>query len=133
MDLMTVGGQKPMSRPQELPLAAASIRLRRRPGRPRKLPVEATSGVPRTEHDEKKNASRRSLSHEISTPLLPRLLDLKAAAAYLSMSPWTVREIPADVLPRVRVPLTAGRQLRKLLFDRTDLDRLIAAWKDAAP
>ena len=29
----------------------------------------------------------------------------------------------------VRVPLAAGAELRKLLFDKVDLDRLIEAWK----
>jgi hypothetical protein len=35
------------------------------------------------------------------------------------------------VLRRVRIPLPDGRELRKLLFDREDLDRLIEAWKEA--
>jgi hypothetical protein len=62
-----------------------------------------------------------------------RLLSLDAAAAYLSMSPWTIRDLEAaGVLPRVRVPLPDGRELRKLLFDRADLDRLIGTWKDLA-
>jgi hypothetical protein len=66
-----------------------------------------------------------------SGTLVPRLLDLDAAAAYLSMSPWTVRDLEAKgVLPRVRVPLPQGGELRKLLFDKADLDRLIGAWKD---
>ena len=61
-----------------------------------------------------------------------RLLDLDAAAAYLSVSPWIVRDLEAaGVLPRVRVPLPDGRELRKLLFDKADLDRLIGAWKEA--
>jgi hypothetical protein len=65
--------------------------------------------------------------------LTPRLLDLDTAAAYLSMSSWTIRDLEAaGVLPRVRVPLPDGRELRKLLFDRADLDRLIGAWKDSA-
>jgi hypothetical protein len=29
------------------------------------------------------------------------------------------------------VPLPDGRELRKLLFDKADLDRLIDTWKDA--
>jgi hypothetical protein len=63
----------------------------------------------------------------------PRLLSLEAAAAYLSMSPWTIRELEAKgVLPRVRVPLPNGGELRKLLFDKADLDRLIGAWKETA-
>ena len=48
------------------------------------------------------------------------------------MSKWTVRELEArGILSRVRVPLPNGGELRKLLFDREDLDRLITAWKDA--
>jgi hypothetical protein len=62
-----------------------------------------------------------------------RLLDLGGAATYLSVSPWTVRDLDAaGVLPRVRVPLPGGRDLRKLLFNRADLDVLIDAWKDGA-
>jgi len=60
-----------------------------------------------------------------------RLLDLESTAAYLSISPWTVRDLEAaGVLPRVCVPLPGGRGLRKLLFDKADIDRLIEAWKD---
>ncbi len=60
-----------------------------------------------------------------------RLLDLLATAAYLGVSPWTVRDLEgAGVLRRVRVPLPNGGELRKLLFDREDLDALIQGWKD---
>jgi len=60
-----------------------------------------------------------------------RLLDLRATAAYLGVSEWTVRDLEwAGVLPRVRVPLPGGRELRKLLFDRHDLERLIEEWKE---
>jgi hypothetical protein len=62
-------------------------------------------------------------------PVAPRLLDLGGAAAYLAVSPWTVRDLEAaGTLKRVRVP-TGGGELRKLLFDRADLDRLVEAWK----
>lgn len=62
--------------------------------------------------------------------LCPRLLDLGATAAYLGVSPWTVRDLDAaGTLKRVRVPIAAGSELRKLLFDRHDLDRLVDAWK----
>jgi len=61
----------------------------------------------------------------------PRLLDLRTTAAYLGVSDWTVRDLDAaGVLRRVRVPLPNGGELRNLLFDRADLDRLIDTWKD---
>ena len=59
-------------------------------------------------------------------PLCPRLLDLHAAAAYLGLSPWKVRELETSrVLARVRIPLAGHGEVRKLLFDKHDLDRLI--------
>ena len=59
-----------------------------------------------------------------------RLLNLKAAANYLGVSPWTIRDLEAKgILKRVSVPLPGGTELRKLLFDRLELDRLIEAWK----
>jgi hypothetical protein len=62
--------------------------------------------------------------------LCPRLLDLGATAAYLGVSPWTVRDLEAaGTLKRVRVPVAGGGDLRKLLFDRHDLDQLVEAWK----
>jgi hypothetical protein len=65
-------------------------------------------------------------------PISPRLLDLPATSGYLGVSPWTVRDLQVSgVLPRVRVPLPGGGELRKLLFDREDLDRLILSWKDS--
>ncbi len=61
----------------------------------------------------------------------PRLLSLEDAARYLGVSPWTVRELEwSGVLSRVRIPLGNGRELRKLLFDRADLDTVIQRWKD---
>lgn len=63
-------------------------------------------------------------------PLSARLLQLDAAATYLGVSPWTVRDLETvGTLKRIRVPLRNGRELRKLLFDKEDLDRLIEAWK----
>jgi len=41
-----------------------------------------------------------------------------------------VRDLEANgTLGRVSIPLPGGRELRKLLFDRADLDRLVEAWK----
>lgn len=73
----------------------------------------------------------RALASQTIAPVSPRLLDLPAAAAYLGVSPWTVRDLDAaGVVPRVRIPLPGSGELRKLLFDRADLDRLIELWKD---
>jgi hypothetical protein len=60
----------------------------------------------------------------------PRLLDLEATAAFLGVSVFTVRDLEAQgTLRRVRIPLGTG-ELRKLLFDLRDLERLVDAWKD---
>lgn len=95
------------------PLAAAAERLRKRPGRPRK---------PRPETE---------------LPVFPagrRLLDIEGAAEYLSLSPWTIRDlISAGTLRRVRIPLPNNGQVRRVLVDREDLDLLVTAWKDARP
>jgi len=67
-------------------------------------------------------------------PIGPRLLDLHTAAAYLGVSEWTVRDLEAaGTVARVRVPLGQTGELRKLLFDRAELDRLIEQWKEARP
>jgi hypothetical protein len=67
-----------------------------------------------------------------SPAVAPRLLDLQGTAAYLGVSPWTVRDLEAGgILRRVRVPLPGNGELRKLLFDRADLDRLVEVWKEA--
>ena len=67
---------------------------------------------------------------EDGSPLSPRLLDLHATARYLGVSEWTVRTLEHQgLLRRVRVPLAGWGELRKLLFDRLELDALIDAWK----
>lgn len=81
------------------------------------------------------NGGRREGAGAQQTPALappaPRLLDLRGTAGYLGLAPWTVRELEwRGVLRRVRVPLPGGGELRKLLFDREDLDRLVERWKD---
>ena len=97
------------SDPPDKPL----LHARRGPGRPRKHPTPEDMPKP------------------TPPPLDPRLFDLAQAARYLSVSPWTIRSLEwAGVLHRVRIPLPNHRELRKLLFDRTDLDRLIELWKD---
>ncbi len=64
-------------------------------------------------------------------PCTPRLLDLGGAAQYLAVSPWTIRALETQgILPRIRIPLPHDGELRKLLFDKQDLDRLIECWKE---
>lgn len=100
--------------------------LRRRPGRPRKTQdarpdSTALNGGDRDDPDR---------SAPVSAALAPRLLGLVQTAQYLGVSAWTVRDLEANgTLQRVSIPLAGGRELRKLLFDRGDLDRLVDAWK----
>ena len=56
-----------------------------------------------------------------------RLVDVAGAAAYLGgISEWSVRDLHASgSLPRVRLPLGGDRELRRLLFDVRDLDKLV--------
>jgi hypothetical protein len=87
-------------------------------------------GRPRNPRPTEQSESTFKLDCITVASMPPRLLDLDATAAYLGVSPWTVRDLEAaGVLHRLRVPLPNG-ELRKLLFDREDLDRLIAGWKD---
>ncbi len=84
-----------------------------------------------------RNTSAQAL-HAVA-PLAPRLLDLAGAAAYMAVSPWTIRQWEAEgALPRIRIslPITnkrRGGECRKLLFDRADLDQLIERSKESAP
>ena len=118
-----------MGTPSSLALAAASQRLRRPPGRPRKAASGQDGGIPDAGSRMTSGLERSALAQGASAP---RLLDLRATASYLGVSDWTVRDLDAaGVLRRVRVPLPNGGELRKLLFDRTELDRLIEAWKES--
>jgi hypothetical protein len=101
-----------------LPLAEASTRLRGKPGRPRTRPAATP----------KADAPATAAVGGIA----PRLLDLPAAAKYLGgVSVWTVRDLlDAGRLARVRLPGAGARDLRRVLLDREDLDRLIAQAKD---
>jgi len=118
---------------QPLPLAAASTRLRKRPGRPRKHPpaedfghspgtvpagARVNSGVGRSPEPREGHA------------LSPRLLDLRGASSYLSVRRRVISDLcVAGVLPRVRLVLPDGREMRKVLIDKLDLDALVDRWK----
>jgi hypothetical protein len=137
-----------------LALAAASQRLRRRPGRPRTRPLEGPAQgsenpgpTPRPAMDAASAAPCRppvAFPEPVGgpvAPLRPRLLDLEGAATYLGLRPWNVRELIArGSLPRVAVLLGPDRRgrraegrLRRILVDVADLDRLVDAWKATPP
>lgn len=96
-----------------LALAAAAERFRGKPGRRRRdLPpdVEMTSST-----------------------TVARLLDIATAANYLSVSTWTMRDLIANgTIARVIIPSANGRDLRKVLVDRQQLDELVTRWRGAA-
>jgi hypothetical protein len=99
-----------------------------KPGRPRKGESGHSPGTGGVRTRTNQGPDSRALDSSTS---VRRLLGLETTAAYLGVSPWTVRDLEAaGVLSRVRVPLPHGGELRKLLFDRAELDRLIEAWKD---
>ncbi len=95
---------------------------------PRYIPDSHPSQPP--ENNEK--VKGRTLAHTATVgEIQPRLLDLEATAAYLGIKPWTVRELEwKGILPRVRIPNGKGGDLRKVLFDKHDLDLQIQRWKD---
>jgi len=79
------------------------------------------------------NAERNAsaLATQAVTPIHPRLLDLEGAAQYLGVSSWTIRSLlDGGKLHRVRLPGEDGKEIRKVLIDRNDLDHFIDQWKD---
>ena len=105
------------------PLAHA----RRRPGRPRKVQPGHTTGTPPPQLSINTAANDRALA---STAIAPRLLGIEDAARYLGVSYWTVLDLRnAGTLRAVALPLRSVT-IRRTLFDRDDLDRLIESWKE---
>jgi hypothetical protein len=78
-------------------------------------------------------------ARQIVAALVPRLLDVVAAAAYLGVSVWTLRDwhaaglIEAVDLPplRPREGERPKRRLRRLLFDLRDLDSFVDDLQEA--
>jgi excisionase family DNA binding protein len=114
--------REPVKSASTLPLAAASVRLRRRPGRPRTRPQPRQRHVPGHVDAEQCENAAVPLVRTTSGPVdAPRLLDVEGAAGYLGVSAWTVRDlVERGSLSRVALP-----GVRRLLFDRCDLDRLV--------
>ena len=114
---------------------------RGKPGRPQKgdagifQPMESGhnlgTGLP--EMQARSGDAVRAVVQYTPAPLVPRLLDLHMAASYLGLSEWSVRDLEqGGTLKRVRIPLPKQGELRKLLFDKSDLDRLVEIWKGAS-
>ena len=107
-----------------LPLAAAAVRLRGEPGRPSRkgtgraqdsAATRVNGGLPSGTHDSQSGRPT------------PRLLSVEALAHYLDLSPDTVRELDASGrLPGARVQVPG---LRRVLFDREAIDRLVVGWR----
>jgi excisionase family DNA binding protein len=119
----------PVKSASTLSLAAASVRLRRRPGRPRTRPQPPPRHVSGHVDSEQRENTAVPLVRSTSGPADgPRLLDAEGAADYLGVSAWTVRDlVERGSLSRVALP-----GVRRLLFDRCDLDRLIETSRLAA-
>lgn len=101
----------------ELPLARASLRLRGRPGRPRRDKHGDTG--PRGHRQVPMLSS--SLSESAGASTTPRLLSRADAARYLGVGTDTVDRLRM----RGELQRVALCGLRRVLFDKTDLDRLI--------
>ena len=114
-----------MSEP--LPLAAASRRLRRPAGRPRSAPSPRPPAWQAGAHPAAPPLTRVPGPTVAELwPIEPRLVDLEGAAAFLSISTWTVRDyVAAGCLPLVKLPGPGGGTLKRLLFDVRDLHRLV--------
>jgi len=121
------------------PLPGASERMReaggrfpRRWGRPRRGVAGDSAVTPRVQVPAEPCADRGALPVPGIAPLAPRLLDLAAAACYLSVSPWVVRDLEhAGKLRRVRLDL-GKRDVRRVLYDVADLDALVDNSKESA-
>ena len=63
-----------------------------------------------------------------------RLLDLNAAARYLAVSYWTMRDlVNVGIIPTVKLPRPRardGKVIRRILIDRKDLDIIIEQNKE---
>ena len=125
-------------RPQAPPLPVPGSR-RAKPGRPctgdhgifGKPENGHSAGTATMQPRTKSGVSDGAQVQSTVVPVSPRLLDLHTAAAYLGVSEWTIRNLEASgTIPRIRIPLPHAGELRKLLFDRADLDHLIDGWKD---
>ena len=77
-------------REERMHQGALNIPVSRGPGRPKKGESAHIMGA----------AEAAALGYEgLQGAIVPRLFNLDAAAAYLSMSPWTIRDLEAKGVP----------------------------------
>ena len=121
---------EPVKPATTLPLATASQRLRGRPGRPRTKPRGDNPGDTREPQRTQvrvppaRQAARTQASPSCAPPG-PRLLTRQQAADYLNLSSDMLDRLTQQgELPRVQL-LLGNRNVRKVLYDRADLDRLV--------
>ena len=120
-----------------LPLAEASQRLRRRPGRPRprlSTTADAHSSPPRVRRNVEDQQDRTD-GAEVSITSGPSnhiaLMTISETASYLRCSRWLVRQmIQGGYLSPIRLPLpvsTSRRSgaMRRVLVDRAEVNTLI--------
>ncbi len=126
--------RRPRGRPRKIQVSEETAALKgASPGKPLTPAVESFLNL-LAEILAKEAIQEHRAAREVARPKPPvnqfsepRLLDLPSAAAYLGLSTWTLRELP---IPRVRPLVTNGRDLRKILYYRRDLDAWIERIKD---
>ena len=107
-----------------LPLAAASRRLRRPAGRPKRLPAGEPVGCSVRGAAAEPAIDAGALG-DFAATLQPRGLPMPAASAYSGLSRRRLWALIADQQLRpIRPP-----GCRRVLIDRHDLDRLLEGWK----
>lgn len=121
---------EPVKSATTLPLATASQRLRGRPGRPRTKPCGDNPGDNREPARTQVRVpparpAPRTQDSPSCAPPGPRLLTRQQAADYLNLSSDMLDRLTQQgELPRVQL-LLGNRNVRKVLYDRADLDRLV--------
>jgi excisionase family DNA binding protein len=121
---------EPVKSATTLPLTSASQRLRGRPGRPRTKPRGDKPGdscePQRTQVREMPSRpAARTQDSPSCAPPGPRLLTRQQAADYLNLSSDMLDRLTQQgELPRIQL-LLGNRNVRKVLYDRSDLDRLV--------
>ena len=126
-----VGRESPGRATSRLPpVSPASQRLRGRPGRPQTKPSGDNPGDSREPQRTQVRVpparpAARTQDSPSCAPPGPRLLTRQQAADYLNLSPDMLDRLTQQgELPRVQLAL-GNRNIRKVLYDRADLDRLV--------